>query len=205
MKRLVVRSKAVVISTGLVLISMSLAPVLGVSPVVAESLYDEKTYQSIIADKKASQLGDTITVLIVETSQAESNTGSNVNEGISMGGSIGKRGLAELGSIDMDVGRNSGGSTQRAGQFKASLTAQVKEINELGSMYVEGSQEIILNGERQVISINGWLRPEDIAVNNTVISTRLSDAHIEYTGFGVQSDTHKPGFIHWIFSKVGLI
>ena len=67
--------------------------------------------------------------------------------------------------------------------MKAAITASITEESKNGLLKVEGKQQIIVDGQKQIISVSGWIRSSDISSENTVLSTRLSDANIEYTGF----------------------
>mgnify|MGYP000352262459 CR=1 FL=1 len=171
----------------------------------SESLYSESTFESLVSDHRGISVGDAITVLIVENSRARSQTNASLNESIGLSGSVGQTNQTELGSVDIGVGRNSGGLTQREGQMDARITVIVEKIDEAGNLFVKGEQKLVVNGEEQRIKAEGWLRKEDIGANNVAISTRLANANIEYSGFGYGSDTEKPGFLHWLMSKIGLI
>ena len=173
--------------------------------VVSENLYSESTYESLVSDHRGLIVGDTVTLLIVENSRARSKTDASLNESIGLSGSIGQTNKTEIGSVDLGVGRNSGASTQREGQMSARITVVIEEIDAAGKLYVKGAQELMVNGEKQLIKAQGWLRTEDISANNVAVSTRLANANIEYSGFGYGSDTEKPGLVHWMLSKIGLI
>jgi flagellar L-ring protein precursor FlgH len=73
-----------------------------------------------------------------------------------------------------------------------------------GDLTVQGEQELLLNGERQLIVLSGVVRPRDIAENNTVSSSRLADARIEFDGEGFIADKSKPGWIARFFAAIGL-
>ena len=53
---------------------------------------------------------------------------------------------------------------------------------------MQGQQGLVINGEEQSISVEGTLRTEDIDSDNTVLSNRLTNARIEFTGEGIVSD-----------------
>ncbi len=173
--------------------------------VISENLYSESTYESLVSDHRGLFIGDTVTLLIVENARARSKTDASLNESIGLSGSIGQTNKTEIGSVDLGVGRNSGASTQREGQMSARITVVIEEIDATGKLFVRGRQELMVNGENQLIKAEGWLRTEDISANNVAISTRLANANIEYSGFGYGSDTEKPGFVYWVLSKIGLI
>jgi flagellar L-ring protein precursor FlgH len=51
-----------------------------------------------------------------------------------------------------------------------------------------------------MIHVSGIIRPEDISVDNTVLSYSIADANITYTGEGVNQDAQKPGFLTRFFT-----
>ena len=61
---------------------------------------------------------------------------------------------------------------------------------------------MVINNEKQIISISGIVRPEDILPDNTILSSYIADAQIEYTGKGVISDKQFPGWGRRIFDWI---
>ena len=171
----------------------------------SDSLYDEESYQSMVADVRASALGDSVTILIIEASKAKTNTDTSLNRSLSVSGDLNKNGDLSVGGLDMDIARSGGGITHRQGELKAQLTAEVTRVDSRGRLYVEGQQSIVVNGENQLITLQGWLRPVDIDVNNSALSTRLTGAKIEYIGYGVLDKNQRPGLIFRFLSAIGLI
>ncbi|MDH5730105.1 MAG: flagellar basal body L-ring protein FlgH, partial [Gammaproteobacteria bacterium] len=69
-----------------------------------------------------------------------------------------------------------------------------------GELIVEGEQYIDFNNDTQKISVYGRVRPQDIASDNTILSSRMADAEIEFSGEGLISSRGKPGIITRIFN-----
>ena len=63
------------------------------------------------------------------------------------------------------------------------------------NLFVEGSKEVIINNERQYITVTGVVRPEDIAPDNSISSDLLADARLVYSGRGVLADKQRPGLL----------
>lgn len=171
----------------------------------ADSFYSEKSYVSLVSDKRAARLGDSVTVLVIETSSAKANTDSSTDRSLGISAGLDLTDRSEAGDLELGMSRDSAGGTSRNGQLRAQLSATVTKIDTNGRFFVEGTQTILVNGETQEITLKGWLRPEDIASNNATLSTRLAEAEITYSGVGDQGDTNEPGWIHWFFAKIGLI
>ncbi|MEF3255756.1 MAG: flagellar basal body L-ring protein FlgH, partial [Deferribacterales bacterium] len=68
---------------------------------------------------------------------------------------------------------------------------------------IEGQREIVVDQEKQVITVKGIIRQKDIDADNTVLSTAIADAQISYSGKGVISDANRKGWlsniIDWIW------
>jgi len=94
------------------------------------------------------------------------------------------------------------GSTTRGGSLTAKLTVTISEITPEGLLLVEGKQTIKVNNENQVLTVKGKIRPEDVSQSNTVYSTYVADAVIEYQGKGTLGDTQRPGILTRIFNWI---
>jgi len=169
------------------------------------NLFAEENYRPLIADRKASMPGDLLTVIVLETSNAQTSadlsSGKNIKAALTAGYNKDKHevefGLDSKGRTAAQTGRN--------GKIKASLTVRVKEVFPNSTYLVEGIQTITINGEQQQILLSGIVRPEDISPQNTILSTRLADAHIRYAGNGSVSDSQNRNYFYKILSFVGLV
>jgi flagellar L-ring protein precursor FlgH len=109
------------------------------------------------------------------------------------------------GEVSLEEDFSGGGRIERSGKLVAQLTVVVEAIEGNGDLLVKGSQEIELNNEKQRIFLEGRVRPEDIGPNNTVLSTRLSQATISYTGKGLLAEKQRPGVLTRFLSWIGLL
>lgn len=171
----------------------------------AINLFNEGFYKPIIADRKAVLPGDILTVIVIETSNAQTSadlsSGKEIKTALEVGYNRDNHdvnfGLKGKGKTAAKTGRN--------GKIKASLTVRIREVLPNGTYSVGGRQTITINGEQQRIMLSGIVRPEDISPQNTVLSTRLADARITYTGHGSVSDSQDRNYIYKILSFVGLV
>ena len=62
-------------------------------------------------------------------------------------------------------------------------------------LFIQGSRDVRVNNETQHIILSGTIRPADISPDNTIISSYIGDARIEYTGSGALSDKQRPGWM----------
>ncbi len=94
------------------------------------------------------------------------------------------------------------GSVARQGNMQATLPVRVREILPSGDLFVEGTKVVMVGNEEKHIYLSGIVRRIDIAEDNTVPSSRIADAEIEYTGRGDVSDTQRRGWLARALSKV---
>lgn len=170
-----------------------------------ESMFDPKTYQALVADQKAYKVGDALTVLIQESSAASSTVDAKASRNTDVGLSGQLTGHPQKGvTASVNSGGDGGGQTNRSGRVTAQITVSVVGLDENGELRIEGKQSVELNGEAQVISVTGRVRPRDISDANAVLSSRIADAHITYAGQGYLSDKSKPSVLSRLFDFIGL-
>jgi len=93
-------------------------------------------------------------------------------------------------------------STSRATNVRATVAARVVKVLPNGLMQIEGKSETQVNDETQIIRISGLVRSRDIGPNNSIPSTSIADANIQYFGRGVLADKQSPGWMTRIIDNV---
>ncbi len=165
---------------------------------------------------KARKIGDIVTIKIVENSKASNNATTKTDRTTST-----SVGLTELFGLEnkfpsgsnffnpfspvtSDFGNqfDGSGSTARSGALTAYITARVVEIQPNGNLVIEGNREVRVNGENQIITLTGVIRPRDISSANIVQSTYIADARISYSGSGVLNDQQRPGWLARVLNKI---
>ncbi len=173
---------------------------------LAESLFPVDQPSSLFADRKARRPGDLVTVIIVEQAQARqtatTSTGKDAEVSVGPGGGV----LADLIPLLRLGGGDSfsaDGAVTRGGSLTAKITTRVVETFANNTLRIEGRQKIVVNGEEQEIVLTGLVRTEDIAPDNTVLSTFVADAEISFVGTGIVGEKNKPGLLtrlfNWLF------
>ena len=87
------------------------------------------------------------------------------------------------------------GDTKRRGQLSGSIAVRVARDMPNGDLYVEGTKVMQINNEEYHLYVSGLVRPADIGPDNTVASTRVADAQIEFTGRGDIADQQRKGWL----------
>lgn len=86
------------------------------------------------------------------------------------------------------------GATERKGLLTATLPVRVRRELGNGDLFVEGTKVVMVGNEEQHIYVSGIVRRRDIEPDNTIPSSRVADAEIEYTGRGDVSDQQRRGW-----------
>ncbi len=166
------------------------------------SLWNEgQSRHFFFQDAKASHVGDIVTVRVVENASGSKAAGTSTDRTSTIGTSTASffgtpsNTLGNLGaSADFSNSFEGDGSTSRSGNLTADVTAIVTAVYPNGNMLIEGEREVLINNEKEYLAVSGIIRPEDVQQGNTVISTVIADAKIEYSGSGVVSDKQRPGW-----------
>lgn len=175
------------------------------SAAAREPLIDFETGSSLVSNMKAHRIGDLITIIITESSAADASSKVKADNKSETSGGPGLGFLDFVKPWDMSTeNKYSGdGKTQRSGNFNAEMTARIVEVLHNGDFRIAGTRMVNINGEKTLIELTGVCRSEDIAPDNTLMSTFISDALIAYNGSGVVNDTAQPGVVtkilNWLF------
>jgi flagellar L-ring protein FlgH len=188
--------------------SVPIAPTTDVS-VSPGSLWPKDDHVFFYADQKARRVGDVLTVRIVEAAEASNAADTGLSRKSSISARVDNfftakkflgvplsQNAVESSSENAHVGS---GTTTREGKVTASMTAVVTQTLPNGNLVIKGVRAVGVNHEEQFITLTGIVRQEDIARNNTVLSSQIADAHITLTGAGVVDDKQKSGWGTWIF------
>ncbi len=168
---------------------------------------------SLYTDIKAHQVGDVISVILVERSNAsrESKSNSQLNSQINMeAGSKGN--IADFlpvfgGSGSFNSKHNGQDNTAQSDRLTGRLAVRIVEKADNGMFKIKGERKLNVNGEENLMKLEGFVRPRDISSANTVFSYNIADAHITYrkTGLG-QSILKTKSIVKFItFSLAGLM
>jgi flagellar L-ring protein precursor FlgH len=180
-------------------------------------------------ENRAKRIGDLVTVEIEERSAAESEASTeldresafdvNVNSAVALQTLITRpilRFLNFFGFTDRRTDGNPQGNVQvvsartqssfegdgkleREARFITTVACVVTEISPAGLLRVEGERHLTINRETQVIALAGWVRPEDIRIDNTVPSRLVASADIQYGGRGALSAKQRDPWLVRIF------
>ncbi len=161
------------------------------------AIWQTGTNVSLFNDNRANRIGDLITVLIQENSSASNNTNTAINTSDSLNAALTNFfgitptfGSVAGNAFSPSMGATSGqkyggtGATTQSNTFTAMLEVTVVRVQGNGNLVIEGSKEVLLNGGHEYIRVAGVVRPADVTPQNTILSTQIADARVEYSGDG---------------------
>jgi len=185
--------------------SPDFAPVIPVAQdrqqVATGAIYHSRINDNFFGRGRKYQVGDVITVLLNESTQAArtANTEVNrkgVNDVVPLGLPTRLKGIG-LGSMDVrnaNIASAGKGTADQQASLEGSVAVMVVEVLANGNLVLRGEKQLALTEGAEVIQVAGVIRPDDVAPNNTVQSRRLANAQISYRGTGDLAAAAKPGW-----------
>ena len=164
-------------------------------------------YAALFEGNRAHRVGDSITILLVERTQAQkdvaSKTGRDGNIGLIPPGTGPLSLFSPSDATASGTSKFDGkGSALQSNSLTGEISVTVAQVLPNGTMLVRGQKQLTLNRGDEYIQISGLVRPVDVDFDNRVLSTRVADARITYTGKGDIQRQTRPGWLQRFFSVV---
>lgn len=181
-------------------------------PVVQASngaIFQAAGSRPLFEDRRARFMGDTITVRIKENPTATKNASNNLTRSGSQSASVKAftgMPLSGMDGLSMDMGsktesKGSGKAESRA-TFTGDLTVTVIDVLPNGNLLVSGEKQIAIGNEQEFIRISGVVNPSFVDFTNTVDSSKIADARIEYKSTGQIAEGQVMGWLARFFLSV---
>ena len=168
-------------------------------------------YQPLFEDRRPRNVGDTLTIVLQENVSASKSSSANAsrNGTSKFGVATAPRyldGLLGNARADMDIsGDNSFGGKGGANAnntFNGTITVTVNQVLSNGNLHVVGEKQIAINQGTEFIRFSGVVNPRTISGSNSVTSTQVADARIEYVGNGYINEAQTMGWLQRFFLNV---
>ncbi len=160
-------------------------------------------------DRRARNVGDTLTIVISEKTDASkksnTNTGRTSNNSFSVSALKHLPGKAFLGSdlaATSDFSFDGKGESASNNEFIGTITVTVTEVLANGNLLVSGEKQVGINQGSEFIRLSGVVNPVNLTAANTVQSTLVADARIEYRGSGAVAENQQTGWLTRFFLNV---
>ncbi|OHC94957.1 MAG: flagellar biosynthesis protein FlgH [Sphingomonadales bacterium RIFCSPLOWO2_12_FULL_63_15] len=165
-------------------------------------------YTPLTSGARATTVGDIITIVLVERTQATKSNSADTSRNGNIGLAPPTTGVLSKLFSASDVamgGQNNfagqGGATQ-SNALSGEITVTIAAVYPNGTMLVKGEKALTLNRGDEYIQISGLVRQADISPDNRIASTRVADAKIIYTGKGEIARASKQGWLQSFFSMI---
>ena len=173
------------------------------------SLFAQGLSNGLYSDNKARHEGDIITVVLREKTQAskkaktETQKDSNVafeplniaGRNASIGGNVLQFGAGSTQDFKGDA------KADQSNSLVGDISVNVLQVLSNGNLVIRGEKWLTLNTGKEYIRLTGVIRSQDVDVNNTVESTKIANARIEYSGTGSHHNGQSPGWLSQFFSS----
>jgi flagellar L-ring protein precursor FlgH len=153
-------------------------------------------YNELSADYKARNVRDTLTLVVLEQTSAQSTGDVNSQRSFStssaitaLPGKLSTNGVNPLFGATSATQLQGKGETSAGSNLTTTVTGHVIALLPNGNLIVEAERHVLINSQHETMLVRGVLRPGDIGPNNTVASTSLSNLEIELKGKGVVTDS----------------
>ena len=174
-------------------------------------LYHTGANLELFADVKARRVGDVITVVLQEKTDAKKSATTSTEKETSLdlpnptlfgrdNITIGGYPFFEL-DLDSENSFDGSGDSAQSNSLKGDISVTVAAVYPNGNMLIKGEKWMNLNQGAEIIRISGIVRPADVTPENTVFSTQIADVQITYSGSGEIADSNEQGWLARFFNS----
>ena len=183
-------------------------------PLAAQSLWLAAGSRelSLTSDPKASRVGDIITIIIAESTSLSSSSNKTTNTSEAAQGAVTQflfpPAVSGFGTNGCQLpGFGWGGKSDYSGGGKVNNSQVVTgraamliaDVLPNGNLVLEGARRVSFSGETQHVVLRGIVRPADVSPVNTVLSTNIAEARLEFLSEGELSSAQKRGWLSKLY------
>ncbi|MDR0673974.1 MAG: flagellar basal body L-ring protein FlgH [Zoogloeaceae bacterium] len=177
------------------------------------SIFQEASVRPLFEDRRARHVGDILTVAITENNAASAESASNAKRSGAINAGVGALSVYPLNNIkafnklaDMNIDAQSSntfggsGDVENTNAFRGTITVTVIEVYPNGNLLVSGEKQVAIGHQQEFIRLSGVVNPRDVkSETNSVDSSRVADARIEYKASGYVSEAQIMGWLARFF------
>jgi flagellar L-ring protein precursor FlgH len=173
-------------------------------PIETGSIYRSGYEVALFEDTKARQVGDILTVVLQESTNASKKAATNTTKESDIGlaaPTVFGKGITNNGNdiLSMDVAADRSfkgeGDTSQSNSLTGTISVTVAEILPNGNLMIRGEKLLTLNQGVEHIRLSGMVRPDDISPENMVPSSKIANARIMYGGQGAVAESNTKGWL----------
>jgi len=174
------------------------------------SLFKPHYVNNIYSDSKAHRVGDIISVILDEKTQAKKNAKTELKKEnrtkldavtglgglpVTVGGESLQFGMSQNSQFKGDSKADQGNS------LSGNISVHVLRVLPNGNLMIRGEKWLTLNNGDEYIRLTGVIRSKDINSNNTILSNKVANARIQYAGTGSFADANEQGWLAKFFNS----
>lgn len=176
------------------------------------SIYNPGTVQMLFQDKKAHRIGDIITIVLTESTNATKTADTELSKDSSteLAAITAFGNLLSVGGGTTDLGVSTGAQprsfkaetdTAQSNKLQGTISVTVQQVYQNGNLLIKGEKWLSLNQGSEFIRVAGIIRPEDIDKDNKIVSTSIANARISYGGTGPLAEVNEEGWLSRFFNS----
>ncbi|WLQ17304.1 flagellar basal body L-ring protein FlgH [Hahella aquimaris] len=173
------------------------------------SIYSSAQNFSLFGDRTAHQVGDVLTVVLQESTQSSKSTGTNLkkdsensfNEATVLGTAISAHNLSLLTDSNFERDFSGSADADQSNSLTGSISVTISDVLPNGVLRIRGEKWLTLTEGDEYIRLSGLVRPQDIGVDNTILSSKIADARFAYSGTGAFGDVNRAGWLQRFFNS----
>lgn len=171
--------------------------------------------RSMFADRKAARAGDILTVVVSESANATNTQSKSSNRSSSLEDAVERflfsaatsglgthNGELPSTSIKGNASQSGGGAVSNNQSLTSRAAVLVTDVMPNGNLVIEGVRVVTFSGETQYVVLHGLVRPDDISSGNTIFSSNIADARVEFVAEGSLTEAQKRGWITKLYEKL---
>lgn len=160
---------------------------------------------SMFSDRKGAAIGDIVTVVVQESSSISASKSTSTEKTSDVLDLISKIVQTPTGELPGNTWSSSsafegGGEISNTQSASSSLSVVVIDRLPNGNLVIEGMRKVIMADEVNYAVLRGYIRPDDISSDNTILSSRIADAQIEFVAEGALTEAQRRGWLTRIYS-----
>ncbi|OZG73855.1 flagellar basal body L-ring protein [Hahella sp. CCB-MM4] len=173
------------------------------------SIYSSSPGFSLYGDRTAHQVGDILTIVLQERTQSSKSAATNmtkdseatIDEPTILGTSVSAANLslATNPKFERDFSGSSG--ADQSNSLTGNISVTVSEVLPNGLLRIRGEKWLTLTESDEYVRVSGLVRPQDIGIDNTILSTKIADARFSYSGTGDLADVNRQGWLSRFFNS----
>jgi len=174
------------------------------------SLFNKHYVNNIYSDSKARRVGDIISVILSESTQAKKNSKTELKKEnssamqpiIGLGGTpVTINGNSLQFGLDQKSNFKGDSKADQGNSLSGNISVHVLKVLPNGNLIIRGEKWMTLNNGDEYIRLTGIIRSKDITANNTILSNKIANARIQYSGTGAFAEAQEQGWLSRFFNS----